>query len=49
MISLIRPVNMPSQRVALRIEMEPEPHVQFHGFEHIVFEVAARGVTHASR
>jgi RimJ/RimL family protein N-acetyltransferase len=41
-ISLIRPVNTPSQRVALRLGMQPGRQVQFHGFEHIVFEVAAR-------
>jgi ribosomal-protein-alanine N-acetyltransferase len=41
-ISLIRPVNTPSQRVALRLGMQPGRRVQFHGFEHIVFEVAAR-------
>jgi ribosomal-protein-alanine N-acetyltransferase len=40
-ISLIRPENTPSQRVALRIGMQPGRRVQFHGFEHIMFEVAA--------
>ena len=36
-ISLIRPENVPSQRVAERIGMSQGRHVQFHGFEHIVF------------
>ena len=40
-ISLIRPENTPSQRVALRIGMRPGRRVQFHGFEHIVFAAAA--------
>jgi RimJ/RimL family protein N-acetyltransferase len=39
-ISLIRPVNLPSQRVALRIGMTESRRVQFHGYEHCVFEVA---------
>ena len=38
LISLIRPVNRPSQRVAERIGMRPGPRVEFHGFEHIVYE-----------
>lgn len=38
-ISLIRPVNVRSQRVAERIGMTQGRLVQFHGFEHIVFEV----------
>lgn len=36
-VSLIRPVNLRSQRVAQRIGMKPGRLVQFHGFEHIVF------------
>jgi [ribosomal protein S5]-alanine N-acetyltransferase len=36
-ISLIRPVNEPSQRVARRVGMRADRNVQFHGFEHIVF------------
>lgn len=39
-ISLIRPVNLPSQRVALRLGMRETRRVQFHGYEHCVFEVA---------
>ena len=36
-ISLVRPENEPSQRVAERLGMLPERRVQFGGFEHIVF------------
>ena len=36
-ISLIRPVNVASQRVALRIGMTPGRLVHFHGYEHFVF------------
>ena len=39
-ISLIRPVNLPSQRVAGRIGMRAGRVMQFHGFDHIVFELA---------
>ena len=39
-ISLIRPVNYPSQRVAIRIGMTEGRRVQFHGYEHCVFELA---------
>jgi RimJ/RimL family protein N-acetyltransferase len=38
-ISLIRPVNLRSQRVAERVGMTPGRIVQFHRFEHIVYEV----------
>ena len=40
LISLIRPVNLASQRVAQRLGMTDRRHVQFHGFEHCVFEIA---------
>lgn len=40
LISLIRPVNLASQRVAQRLGMTVRRHVQFHGFEHCVFEIA---------
>jgi RimJ/RimL family protein N-acetyltransferase len=36
-ISLIRPVNEPSRRVAERVGMTPGRHVQFHGNEHIMY------------
>ena len=39
-ISLIRPVNVNSQRVALRLGMTEGRRVQFHGYEHCVFELA---------
>jgi RimJ/RimL family protein N-acetyltransferase len=39
-ISLIRPVNLASQRVAQRLGMVERRRVQFHGFEHCVFEIA---------
>jgi RimJ/RimL family protein N-acetyltransferase len=40
-ISLIRPVNQPSRRVAERVGMRAGECVQFHGFEHIVYVVEA--------
>jgi RimJ/RimL family protein N-acetyltransferase len=41
LISLIRPVNEPSRRVAERVGFTPGPRVQFHGFEHVMYEAAA--------
>jgi len=40
LISLIRPVNHASQRVAIRLGMTDRRRVHFHGFEHCVFEIA---------
>lgn len=40
-ISLIRPVNAPSQAVARRIGMQPGRRAQHGGFEHIVFEATS--------
>ena len=40
-ISLIRPVNVNSQRVARRLGMTESRRVQFHGYEHCVFELAS--------
>jgi RimJ/RimL family protein N-acetyltransferase len=40
-ISLIRPVNVASQRVALRIGMTPGRLVHFHGYEHVVFSTVS--------
>jgi RimJ/RimL family protein N-acetyltransferase len=40
LISLIRPVNEPSRRVAERVGFVPGPLVQFHGFEHVMYEAA---------
>ena len=39
-ISLIRPVNLPSQAVARKLGMEPGETTLFHGLEHIVFSVS---------
>lgn len=39
-ISLIRPVNIPSQRVALRIGMKPEKLTRWHDLEHLVYSLA---------
>jgi len=36
-ISLIRPANTPSQRVAERIGMKPGPKIWFNGSEHVVY------------
>lgn len=40
-ISLIRPVNENSKRVALRLGMTEGRRVLFHGYEHCVFELAS--------
>jgi [ribosomal protein S5]-alanine N-acetyltransferase len=40
-ISLIRPVNEPSRRVAERLGMQPGGRVCFHGFEHILYVMDA--------
>jgi RimJ/RimL family protein N-acetyltransferase len=39
-ISLIRPVNVPSQRVALRIGLKPEKLTTFKGHESLVFSMS---------
>jgi hypothetical protein len=36
-ICLIRPENIPSLRVAVRLNLRPEKHVVFKGFNHLVF------------
>jgi len=41
LISLIRPVNEPSRRVAERVGLAPGPLVPFHGFEHVMYEMTA--------
>jgi RimJ/RimL family protein N-acetyltransferase len=46
-ISLIRPENAPSQRVAERLGMAPGRRVDFHGYVHIVFQ-ASRSATPAT-
>lgn len=40
-ISLIRPVNQPSRRVAERLGMVPTREVEFHGYRHIVYQSLA--------
>jgi RimJ/RimL family protein N-acetyltransferase len=40
-ISLIRPVNEPSRRVAERVGLAPGSLVPFHGFEHVMYEMSA--------
>ena len=40
-ISLIRPMNGPSRRVAERVGMRAGDRVHFHGFEHIMYVVEA--------
>jgi len=40
-ISLIRPINEPSRRVAERIGMRAGGRVRFHGFEHIMYVLEA--------
>ena len=40
-ISLIRPENLPSQRVARRLGMAPARTTTFAGLEHLVFAVSA--------
>lgn len=40
-ISLIRPANTPSQKVAERLGLAPGPKVWFNGSEHIVYRVEA--------
>ena len=40
-ISLIRPVNEPSRRVAERVGLSPGPLVQFHAFEHVMYQAFA--------
>jgi [ribosomal protein S5]-alanine N-acetyltransferase len=40
-LALIHPENVPSQRVALKLGLEPGSHtVQHGGFEHIVFSIS---------
>lgn len=47
-ISLIRPVNIPSQRVALSYGAKPEKLVAWRDFEHLVF-ACARGTRQSLR
>lgn len=38
-ISLIRPANIPSQRVALRVGLKPERLTRWHDADHLVFSL----------
>jgi ribosomal-protein-alanine N-acetyltransferase len=39
LISLIRPVNVPSRRVAEKIGMAVEQEVEYHGLQHLVYAI----------
>lgn len=41
LISLIRPVNEPSRRVAERVGFAPGPLVRFHGYDHVMYAMEA--------
>ena len=43
LITLIRPENEPSQRVALEIGMKLEKRTMFAGFEHLLFSMSRTG------
>jgi RimJ/RimL family protein N-acetyltransferase len=43
-ISLIRPVNIASQRVALRLGMKPERLTHWHDLDHLVFAISRPGL-----
>jgi len=45
-ISLIRPINIPSQGVARKLGMQPERRlVQFHDLEHMVWKITRESWT----
>jgi RimJ/RimL family protein N-acetyltransferase len=48
-ISLIRPINEPSQGVARKMGMRPERATQFKGLEHLVFAVRREEVEVAGK
>ncbi len=43
-ISLIRPINEPSQGVARKVGMDVERETDFHGYRHLVFAVRRQGI-----
>jgi RimJ/RimL family protein N-acetyltransferase len=47
LISLIRPINVPSRGVARKLGMLPEHETEFHGLPHLVFSVT-RSRAHAA-
>jgi RimJ/RimL family protein N-acetyltransferase len=46
-VSLIRPANIPSQRVALRVGLKPERLTRWHDADHLVFSLARPAGWHA--
>jgi RimJ/RimL family protein N-acetyltransferase len=44
-ISLVRPENLPSARVAEKIGMHVDREVEYHGFPHLVYRIDRRTVT----
>jgi RimJ/RimL family protein N-acetyltransferase len=46
-ISLIRPANQPSRRVAERVGLTPAREVEFHGFNHLLYEGATSSLAPA--
>jgi len=46
LISLVRPINVPSRGVARKLGMLPERETDFHGLPHLVFSVT-KGSAHA--
>lgn len=47
-ISLVRPINVPSQGVALKIGMQPERETTFHNYRHLVFALTRDAVDSVS-
>jgi RimJ/RimL family protein N-acetyltransferase len=45
LISLIRPANIPSQRVSLRVGMKPERLIMWRDREHIIYSMACNTAT----
>jgi ribosomal-protein-alanine N-acetyltransferase len=48
-ISLVRPENSPSRRVARKLGMKPEREVEFRGLRHLVFTVSREETPEWSR
>ncbi len=47
-IALVRPENVPSQGVALKLGMKPEGRTQYAGYEHLIFAISCSPL-HAPR
>lgn len=43
LVSLVRPINLPSARVAEKIGMHVEREVEYHGFPHLLYVINASG------